>query len=390
MRGGLFIAGLCTGFFILAACTPSAAIKGNEGNLVDQVWVLTELMSQNLVQGSSITIQFTSDGKTSGSAGCNRYAGTYTTTGSTLTISSPLAVTRMVCAEDVMNQEAAYLEALAQVKTYTITGDRLTLSDASSASVLVFIAQSQDLAGTAWDVLSYNNGKQAVTSVLAGTAITVQFGKDGTVSGNSGCNSYGGSYKVTGKQIEVGPLASTMMYCTEPAGLMDQEAQYLAALQTAAVYGVEGTKLELRTSEGALAVQAIASVSTPIPEATVPGNSFEEIIWQWITLTNRTTGETTTIPDPENYTITFHANGTLDGKADCNAFGGTYTQENGFHINLGPSTMAYCGDDSLDQQYLSLLSSIVAGGPDGAGGFALETAGGEQRMLFENGGITSE
>jgi hypothetical protein len=48
--------------------------------------------------------------------------------------------------------------------------------------------------------------------------------------------------------------------------------------------------------------------------------------------------------------------------------------------------MAYCGESSLDQQYLQLLGSIAAGGPDGAGGLALETAGGEQRMLFKNGG----
>ncbi len=50
-------------------------------------------------------------------------------------------------------------------------------------------------------------------------------------------------------------------------------------------------------------------------------------------------------------------------------------------------TMAACGEDSLDQQYLELLGSIAAGGPDGAGStMALETAGGEQRMLFVNGG----
>ncbi len=40
----------------------------------------------------------------------------------------------------------------------------------------------------------------------------------------------------------------------------------------------------------------------------------------------------------------------------------------------------------MDQQYLQLLSSVAAGGPDGAGGLALETAGGEQRMSFKNGG----
>ena len=48
--------------------------------------------------------------------------------------------------------------------------------------------------------------------------------------------------------------------------------------------------------------------------------------------------------------------------------------------------MAYCGDASLDAAYLQLLSSVAAGGPDGAGNLALETAGGAQRMLFKNGG----
>jgi hypothetical protein len=28
--------------------------------------------------------------------------------------------------------------------------------------------------------------------------------------------------------------------------------------------------------------------------------------------------------------------------------------------------MAFCGEESLDQQYLTLLGSVVAGGPDGA------------------------
>jgi heat shock protein HslJ len=36
---------------------------------------------------------------------------------------------------------------------------------------------------------------------------------------------------------------------------MDQESQYLAALQTASTYLEEGNTLELRTQDGALAVQ---------------------------------------------------------------------------------------------------------------------------------------
>jgi heat shock protein HslJ len=90
------------------------------------------------------------------------------------------------------------------------------------------------------------------------------------------------------------------------------------------------------------------------------------------------------VPNPENYTITFNEDGTFNGQADCNSIAGTWSQENGFSITVGPSTLAFCGEASLDQQYVTLLDSVAAGGPDGAGGLALETAGGEQRMLFES------
>jgi hypothetical protein len=45
---------------------------------------------------------------------------------------------------------------------------------------------------------------------------------------------------------------------------------------------------------------------------------------------------------------------------------------------------------NLDRQDLALLSSVAAGGPCGAGGLALETAGGEQRMPFKNGGVAAK
>lgn len=130
-----------------------------------------------------------------------------------------------------------------------------------------------------------------------------------------------------------------------------------------------------------LTLAACAPAATPTPT-----NSIQGIVWQWTSVTNQTTKETQTVPTPQSYTITFNTDGTLTGKADCNNFTGTYSQQNGFSIKLGASTMAYCGEASLDQQYLTLLGSVAAGGPDGAGGLALETAGGEQRMLFKNGG----
>jgi heat shock protein HslJ len=43
-----------------------------------------------------------------------------------------------------------------------------------------------------------------------------------------------------------------MMACSDPVGVMDQESQYLTAIQSAATYLIEGNVLELRASDGAL------------------------------------------------------------------------------------------------------------------------------------------
>ena len=108
---------------------------------------------------------------------------------------------------------------------------------------------------------------------------------------------------------------------------------------------------------------AVPPTQTPPTNAPQPtANPVQNILWMWTSVTNQTTKDTTSVPDPENYTITFKADGTLEGKADCNSFTGSYSQVNGFSIQLGAMTKMYCGDDSLDQQYLQLLGSVAAGG----------------------------
>ena len=130
------------------------------------------------------------------------------------------------------------------------------------------------------------------------------------------------------------------------------------------------------------AVPPAPTAAAPAAEAT----TITGIVWEWTTVRNKSTQQVETVPTPENYTITFNTDGTLTGKADCNTFNGTYSQQNGLTITLGATTMMACGEGSWDQKYLQLLGSVVAGGLDGQGNLALENAGGEQRMLFRNGG----
>jgi heat shock protein HslJ len=115
-------------------------------------------------------------------------------------------------------------------------------------------AASSGLPGTSWIVTGYNNGKQAVVSTMAGTDLTANFGIDGKLSGRAGCNNYSATYQAEGTKITIGPAVSTKKFCANPEGVMDQETQYLAALSTAAMYRIDGSKMELRTADGALAV----------------------------------------------------------------------------------------------------------------------------------------
>ncbi|MCC7161504.1 MAG: META domain-containing protein, partial [Anaerolineae bacterium] len=206
------------------------------------------------VNGTKLTLAFGADGRVSGSAGCNTFNGSYTSENGGLNI-GPLASTRKLCPEPagVMEQEAQYLAALQKAATYEIAGDTLTIRDASDATLVVakVAAPPPGLGGTKWDVVNLNNGKQAVVSVLEGPKLTLAFGADNRVGGNSGCNTFSGTYESGDGKLTIGPLASTLMACPEPAGVMEQEAQYLAALQKAATYEIAGDTLTIRDAEGA-------------------------------------------------------------------------------------------------------------------------------------------
>jgi heat shock protein HslJ len=131
-------------------------------------------------------------------------------------------------------------------------------------------------------------------------------------------------------------------------------------------------------------IPAVPTATVPVPPQTP--NPIQDINWQWVSVTDKTSGQTTTVPAPAQYTIVFTADGFVNGRADCNSFTGTYSQASGMAIKITSMTRAACPEGSLDQQYIQLLENIAAGGPDGAGNLALETAGGAQRMLFQNGG----
>jgi heat shock protein HslJ len=212
-------------------------------------WVLTEL-DGTLVSGTpEITLIFNGN-RISGKDGCNQYGGEYELQGATFTVKPGLASTMMACDEAIMNQASAYTQLITKADTISLSGDTLTLTTSDSKK-LVFTRQNTNLDGTTWNVTGYNNGQEAVVSLVADTQVTLEFGTDGKLAGNGGCNRYRGTFSTKDQTISIGALSSSKMMCTSPDGVMTQEALFLGALEKAAAYEVSGSTLDLFDADGA-------------------------------------------------------------------------------------------------------------------------------------------
>ena len=111
------------------------------------------------------------------------------------------------------------------------------------------------------------------------------------------------------------------------------------------------------------------------------------IQWQWAALTETEPAGQSVVPDPQNYVLVLNADGSASIKADCNMVQWTYTLEgDSLTFNtLGPSTLAYCGDESSDQLYLQKLGMGGAVSLDGDR-LVLDLNEDAGRMVFDNGG----
>ena len=383
MRKSIFMTALMMIAMIATACGGQAAAPtnppaqpqpqpaGGKDMLDGTNWILTTMNGQPALKDTTVTLNFAA-GKAAGSDGCNTYSGSYTADGTNIKFDQ-MASTMMACPDPIMKQATAYQQALGQAATYKTAAGKLGLYDASGKELATFTAQSNSLAGTGWIVTGYNNGKQAVVSVMAGTELTANFGGDGRLTGSAGCNDYTASYQTDGSKISIGPAASTKKACEQP--VMDQETQYLAALATAATYRVDGNKLELRTADDALAATFMKAAAG---SDALPGSS-------WI-VTGYNNGKQAVVSTivGTDLTANFGADGQLTGNGGCNTYSASYKID-GDKITIGPavSTKKACEQAVMDQeqQYLAALSTAATYRIDGSK-LELRTADGALAATF--------
>ncbi len=109
------------------------------------------------------------------------------------------------------------------------------------------IGQPQVLEGKTWKLDSYVNSEGNMVNILPDTEITARF-EGGKVGGSAGCNSYFGSYTISGNSISIGTLTTTLMYCFPPEK-MKQEMDYTAALKSATGFKVKGNTLVMTNAK---------------------------------------------------------------------------------------------------------------------------------------------
>ena len=226
-------------------------VPADVGALENATWRLTTLPGQTLPttagSQSALSVRF-AKGRVEGFSGCNQFTGGFRVQGHTLLTLGPIAGTLMACPEPAMALEQAFRTAFSGTMRVAVSGDELTLTPESGQAPLRFTREAPPrLDGIVWEVTGYNNGRQAVVSTKLGTQLTLEF-KDGQVSGSSGCNRFHGAFKSQGDRLSIGPLATTRMMCDE--GVMAQEREFLAALETATTWQIGRGVLDVHRADG--------------------------------------------------------------------------------------------------------------------------------------------
>lgn len=115
-------------------------------------------------------------------------------------------------------------------------------------------------------------------------------------------------------------------------------------------------------------------------------DELTDITWQWTGQLEQDPPFQASVPNPENYTLTFRTDGTYAMQADCNVGGGAYTIDGAvLSILPGPMTLAYCGEQSSSEVFLLLLSQIGTFASEN-GDLHLVTQDGNTHMVFANAG----
>jgi heat shock protein HslJ len=205
-----------------------------------------------LVAGSQVSLRI--DGsEVGGTAACNSYGGEMERDGDRVTIGT-LSMTEMACDEPTMALEAAYLDGLSRADTARRDADQLRLTGPATELDFTLLQPTPDAdpVGTQWRLESLITG-DAVSSVFGEASL--ELAQDGTVSGSTGCRSFGGSYTLEGDELAISDLVVDLRACDEASA--GQDGQVLGLLEGPLRVTVSGDRMTLMGGANGLDYRAV-------------------------------------------------------------------------------------------------------------------------------------
>lgn len=125
---------------VMMSCSMKKKCANKPDCLANTTWELQMISKdgkQLAISEAVPTISFTEEGEINGFAGCNQYFGAYKYDENGITI-VPTGSTKAFC-QGVMELEDAFLRGLSEVKTYTLTNDKLELNCNTGSMAMQFV-----------------------------------------------------------------------------------------------------------------------------------------------------------------------------------------------------------------------------------------------------------
>lgn len=197
--------------------------------------------------------------------------------------------------------------------------------------------KTDGLKDTAWRWEALQTRAEKIT-VPNPANYTLKFMPDGKVQAQVDCNRGVGGYKASGSSLTFSGIGVTRAACA-PGSL---DSRFLQSLEAARIYKIDGDAMlvDLFADSGTMQFVRIS----PLENTTWRLQSVENANGQ------------ITVDKPENYQIEFSPNGALGVKADCNVGGSNYKTKGGkLTISSITRTMAFCGENSLDNRFVQGL-----------------------------------
>ncbi|MFN8620758.1 MAG: META domain-containing protein [Chloroflexota bacterium] len=222
-----------------------------------------------------------------------------------------------------------------------------------------------------WSIIELpaDNGKLG----LVDSGASIAFGPDGTVSGDTGCNTLSATYTVDKRTLDIGPVTSTQVACPDETSAAI-ETGILTALDTAAAWSL--------TADGWLVLRDAQD------QRTAAFRPVRSPVGRWI-VTDVVIGDAMA-PAAPGASLVLAADGTLGGSTGCNQLGGSWAYD-GVTLDLGKgnTTKAACPDDATaaaETAFLAALADVETWGIS-AGQLTLYDASGQPVLVLQDPGL---